>query len=68
LQHLVLLGKFSAVVKLHPGQQGPHGHVNGNLIYMALSLGDIPSGKHTKSYGKMTMSNGKTHYFYGHFQ
>jgi len=27
----------------------------------------IPSGKHTKSYGKIIMFNGKIHYFYGHF-
>ena len=28
----------------------------------------VPSGKHTKSYGKITIFNGKTHYFYGHVQ
>jgi len=28
----------------------------------------LPSGKHTKNYGKITILNGKIHYFYGHFQ
>ena len=28
----------------------------------------IPSGKHTKNYGKSPFFYGKTHYFYGHVQ
>ena len=40
--------------------------INGDLMVIG---GDLPSGKHTKNYGKIHHAiNGTTHYFNGHFQ
>ena len=36
-------------------------------FYPIIPLYHMPSGKHTKIYGKSLFLNGKTHYSYGHF-
>ena len=35
---------------------------------MFQTTNQLPSGKRLHNYGKITIFNGKIHYFYGHFQ
>ena len=42
-----------------------YSHTDSNMV---LSENGVPSGKRLHNYGKSQFFDGKTHYFYGHFQ